>query len=94
LEEHKYVHKCRSKCESTTNQYIFWAHSKSTKLVNTSSSVLIIDSTYKINVYIMSLFKIVRVTSAVKTYFVGFAFMTSEERKKKGELHMSSTNIS
>ena len=37
------------------------------------------DSTYKINVCKMSLFEIVGVTSTEKTYYIGFAFLTSKK---------------
>lgn len=79
MEDNKYVYKCRSKYDSTIDQYIYWAHPKSIKLFNTFSTVLIIDSTHKTNVYWMSLFKVVRVTSFEKAYSVGFAFMTFEK---------------
>ncbi|AES60800.1 hypothetical protein MTR_1g071020 [Medicago truncatula] len=45
MEDNKYVYKCRSKYDSTIDQYIYWAHPKSIKLFNTFSTVLIIDST-------------------------------------------------
>jgi hypothetical protein len=63
LEDHKYVFKFITACESTTVHDIFWAHHKFVKLFNTFPTVLLIDSTYKINLCKMSLFQIVGETS-------------------------------
>jgi hypothetical protein len=52
---------------------------RSVKLSNNFPTVLIMDSTYKTNMYRMSLFEIVGVTSTDMTYSVGFAFMTAEK---------------
>ena len=77
LEENGYVHYIKEKPESQIVQDIFWTHPTSVKLFNNFPTVLIIDSTYKTNLYRMSLFEIVGVTSTYLTYSVGFAFMTS-----------------
>ena len=69
----------KRKKESQTVQDIFWTHPKSVKLFNNFPTVLIMDSTYKTNLYRMRLFKIVGVTSTYLTYSVGFAFMTLEK---------------
>ena len=79
LEENKYVYFIREKCESQIIQDIFWTHPTSLKLFNNFSNVLIMDSTYKTNLYRMPLFEIVRVTSTDMTYSIGFAFMTLEK---------------
>ena len=70
LEEKGYVYFIREKCEGQTLQDIFGTHPTSVKLM---------DSTYKTNLYRKPLFEIVRVTSTYLTYSVGFAFMTSEK---------------
>ncbi|XP_058783103.1 uncharacterized protein LOC131657758 [Vicia villosa] len=58
---------------------IFWTHSESIKLFNKFPNVLIIDSTYKTNKYLLSLLKIISVTSTEKSFSVGFAFLESEK---------------
>jgi len=79
LEENGYVYYIREKCESKTVQDIFWTHPTSVKLFNNFPTVLVMDFTYKTNLYRMPLFEIVGVTSTYLTYSVGFAFMTSEK---------------
>jgi len=74
LEESKYVYFIREKCDSHTIQEIFWTHPQSVKLFNNFPTVLIMDSTYKTNLYMMPLFEIVGVTSTDMTYSVGFAY--------------------
>ena len=48
-------------------------------MFNNFSTVLIMDSTYKTNLYKIPLFEIVGVISTYLTYSVGFAFMASEK---------------
>lgn len=60
---------------------IFWGHLDSIKLFNTFINVLIIDSTYKTNVYKLPLLEIVGVTSTEKTYYVGFVFLESKKKR-------------
>jgi len=56
LKECKYVLMCRSKCESTTVQDMFWGRLEYIMLFNTFPTVLIMDSTYKTDTYKMPLF--------------------------------------
>jgi len=79
LEENKYVYFIREKCDSHTIHDIFWTHPTSVKLFYNFPTVLIMDSTYKTNLYKMPLFEIVGVTSTDVTYSVGLAFMTVEK---------------
>jgi len=79
LEEKGYVYFIREKCVGQTLQDIFWTRPTSVKLFNNFLTVLIMNSTYKTNLYRMPLFEIVGVTSIYLTYSVGFAFMTSEK---------------
>jgi hypothetical protein len=67
LEKYEYVYFTRTNCEDTTLEDIFFAHLESINWLNTFPTVLIMDSTYKTNLYRMSLFKIVGVTSTNKT---------------------------
>jgi len=82
LEEHNYIYFSRTQSESTTIEDIFWAHPTSVKLFNNFSTVLVMDSTYKTNMYKMPMFEVVRVTSTDLTYLVGFGFVTHEKEEK------------
>jgi len=79
LEENKYVYFIREKCDNDTIQDIFCTHPQSVRLFNNFPTVLIMDSTYKTNVYRMPLFELVGVTSSDMTCSVDFAFMTAEK---------------
>jgi len=82
LEEHNYVYYSRTQSESTTIEDIFWAQPTSVKLFNNFPTVLIMDSTYKTNLYKMPMFEVVGVTSTDLTYSVGFGFVTHEKEEK------------
>jgi len=79
LEEHNYTYYSRTQSESTTIEDIFWAHPTSVKLFN--NFPLVMDSTYKTNLYKMPMFEVVRVTSIDLTYSVGFGFVTKEKEE-------------
>jgi len=79
LEDYKYVYLTIIQCEDSTIKDIFWAHPEYIKLFNDFSTVLIMDSTYKTNMYKMSLFEIVGFTSTNMTYYVAFSFLTVEK---------------
>jgi len=53
LEKHKYIYFTRTNCEETTLEDIFCAHMESINMLNTFLAVLVMDSTYKTNMYIM-----------------------------------------
>jgi hypothetical protein len=57
LEEHKYVYSTLANSEETTLEDIFFAHPESINMLNTFPTVLVMDSTYKINTYQMPLFE-------------------------------------
>lgn len=71
--------KKKKKSVTITVQEIFWARSKSIKLFNNFSIILIMNSTYKANMYIMPLFEIVGNTSTDMIYSIAFAFMMFEK---------------
>lgn len=73
LEEHKYVYFTRTNCEETNLKDIFFAHPGSINMLNTFPTVLVLDSTYKTNMYRIPLFEIVGVTSTNMTYCVSFS---------------------
>ena len=79
LEEHKYVYFIRTNCEETTPEDIFFAHPESINMLYTFTTVLVVDSTYKTNMYKMPLFETVSVTSTNMTYYVAFAFLAFEK---------------
>jgi len=81
LEEHNYVYFTRTQSESTTIEHIFGAHPTSVKLFNNFPTVLVMDSTYKTNMYRMPMFEMVRVTSIDLTYSVSFGFATHEKEE-------------
>jgi len=78
LEEHSYTYFSRTQSESNKIEDIFWAHRTSVKLFNNFPTVLVIDSTYKTNMYKMPMFEVVGVTSTDLTYSVGFGFEKEE----------------
>ncbi|XP_050908354.1 protein FAR-RED ELONGATED HYPOCOTYL 3-like [Lathyrus oleraceus] len=80
LDDNSYVSRYRTCEDEVTVRDIFWTHLDSIKLFNTFSTVLILDSTYKINKYRFPSLEIVGVTSIEKTYFVGFAILECEKR--------------
>jgi len=79
LEEHKYAYFSITNCEKTTLEDIFFAHLESINMLNTFPTVLVMNSTYKTNMYRMPLFENVGVTSTNMTYFVVFSFLASEK---------------
>jgi len=81
LEKHNYVYFSRTQSESTIIEVIFWAHPTSVKLFNNFSTVLIMVSTYKTNMYKMSMFETVWVISTDLTYSIGFGFVTHEKEE-------------
>jgi hypothetical protein len=78
-EDDKKIVRYLTQSESTTIEDIFWAHPTSVKLFNNFPTVLVMDSTYKTNMYKMPMFEIVGVTSTDLTYSVGFGFVTHEK---------------
>ncbi|XP_024628739.1 protein FAR1-RELATED SEQUENCE 5-like [Medicago truncatula] len=78
LVEHKYVYYTSCNSEETTLEDIFFAHPESIKLLNTFSTVLVMDSTYKTNNYQMLLFEIVGCSSTKMTYSIGLTFLHFE----------------
>ena len=58
--------------------HLFIVYEKSRNLLRQNPDVLIIDSTYKTNVYGMPLVNILGVTTLGTTFYVGFAFIVGE----------------
>ncbi|KAJ1407064.1 MULE transposase domain [Sesbania bispinosa] len=58
---------------------IVWTHPDALKLLNLFFIVLIIDTTYKTNKYMLPLLEVVGVTSTELTFSVAFAYMEQEK---------------
>ncbi|XP_057432547.1 uncharacterized protein LOC130725322 [Lotus japonicus] len=72
LEEDKYTHWSRSDEGSTVIRSLFWSHPVSIQLFNQFRTVVLIDSTYKTNKYMIPLLEIVGMTSIGYTYTIVF----------------------
>ncbi|MCI10649.1 FAR1-related protein [Trifolium medium] len=79
LVEGKYLYTHRVFPVTETLSDILWAHPDSVKLFNMFPTVLIMDSTYKTNKYLLPLLEFVGLTCTGKTYVMAFAFLTSEK---------------
>jgi hypothetical protein len=66
--------------DNNTNRLnrLFFAHHKGIELAQNYPEVLLIDATYKTNIYNMPLLHFAGVTPTGKNFSIGFAFMTSE----------------
>ncbi|KAI3873903.1 hypothetical protein MKW98_001552 [Papaver atlanticum] len=78
LTQYHYVEKHRSNEETGEVRDVFWAHPESTLLAKCFPSVLMVDSTCKINRFKKPLVHVVGVTSTGKYFTVAFAFMEAE----------------
>jgi len=79
LIENKYVYHCRKYLESGDVRDIFWVHPNGVKLFNTFSTVLVLDSTYTTNKYLLLLLEFVGVTSTKLTFSIAIVYMMSEK---------------
>ena len=57
---------------------IFWCHPDAMKLVNACNLVFLIDSTYKTNMYRLSLLDFVGVTPTWMTFSASFTYLEGE----------------
>ena len=79
LEEYKYYYMHR-RCEATAEvQDLFFAHPTSIELLRAFPQVLLMDCTYKTNIYRLPLLHIVGVTSTGLTFCVACAFLEAEK---------------
>ncbi|XP_050889051.1 uncharacterized protein LOC127094235 [Lathyrus oleraceus] len=79
LDDNSYVSRYRTCKDEVVVRDIFWTYPNYIKLFNMFPIMLILDSTYKTNEYILSLLEMVCVTSTDKTYSVGFSFLECEK---------------
>ncbi|KAH1193355.1 PKS-NRPS hybrid synthetase [Glycine max] len=77
LERDQYIHWHRLKDEDVVHD-IFWCHPDIVKLVNACNLVFLIDSTYKTNMYRLSLLDFVGVTPTWITFSVSFTYLEGE----------------
>ncbi|KAH1238358.1 hypothetical protein GmHk_08G023034 [Glycine max] len=75
LERDQYIHWHKIKDEDVVRD-IFWCHPDAVKLA--CNLVFLIDNTYKINQYRLSLLDFVGVTPTGTTFFAGFAYVEGE----------------
>ncbi|XP_057452011.1 protein FAR1-RELATED SEQUENCE 6-like [Lotus japonicus] len=78
LEEDRYTHWSRNEEGSTVIRTLFWAHPVSIQLFNQFPTVVLLDSTYKTNKYMIPLLEMVGMTSVGFTYTIGFGYMCNE----------------
>ncbi|XP_050889882.1 protein FAR-RED ELONGATED HYPOCOTYL 3-like [Lathyrus oleraceus] len=80
LDDNSYMSRYRTYEDGVTVRDIFWTHPDSIKVFNMFPTVLILNSTYKINKYRLPLLEMIGVTSTEKTYYVDFAFLECEKK--------------
>ncbi|XP_057418888.1 protein FAR1-RELATED SEQUENCE 6-like [Lotus japonicus] len=78
LEEDRYTHWSRTEEGSTVIRSLFWAHPVSIQLFNQFPTVVLLDSTYKTNKYMIPLLEMVGMTSVGFTYTISFGYMCNE----------------
>ncbi|KAK9098888.1 hypothetical protein Syun_025933 [Stephania yunnanensis] len=81
LEKNKWLSWHKKDPDTNVVTELFWSHPDSIKLVRCFPSVILMDCTYKRNMYRMPLLEIVGITSTHLTFSVGFAFLSSESHE-------------
>ncbi|KAJ4716771.1 FAR1-related sequence [Melia azedarach] len=78
LMKHTYIewHRCNEEMDCIKD--LFWAHPFAVGLLRSFPRVLIMDCTYKTNMYPFSLLEIIGVTSTELTFSIAFAYLESE----------------
>ena len=74
-----YVYWCRCEKVSNVMQDMIWTHPNLVKLVNSFNIIILMDSTYKMNKYRMSLLEVVGITSTGLTFSVAFCLLVAEK---------------
>lgn len=73
--------------------HVFVAHQTSVNLIHTYSWVIAMESTYKTNMYKMSLFEMVGMTSANMNFLIGYAIMKDETEESYRWVLEKLTNV-
>ncbi|XP_074297347.1 protein FAR1-RELATED SEQUENCE 5-like [Silene latifolia] len=76
--QHKYVHYCVTDRETEELTHVFMAHPEAIKMFQSYYYVVLIDSTYKTNLYGLPLVEMVGVTPIGKTFVIAYALMMHE----------------
>ncbi|KAK9750615.1 hypothetical protein RND81_02G208400 [Saponaria officinalis] len=76
-----YVHFWEANDDTTELKHIFMAHPSALMLLRAYLYVVIINSTYKTNLYKIPMVELVGVTPAGKTFMIGYAFVTHETKE-------------
>ena len=78
LKDHGYYHWHRSDGESNALGDVLFAHPKSTDLLRLFPHVLLMDATYRTNVYDVPLLEVVGMSSTGQNFHVAFGFIKNE----------------
>ena len=81
LHSNGYVHDYDTHPVTSKLEALFFVHPTSFKIWREFPHVIIIDATYKTNIYKMPFVEIVGVTSTRKTFCIAFAFISEEKEK-------------
>ncbi|GJU14208.1 FAR1-related sequence 5-like protein [Tanacetum coccineum] len=76
-----YVHDYDTHPVTNELEALFFVHPSSFKIWRAFPHVLIMDATYKTNIYKMPFVEIVGITSTSKTFCIAFAFISEEKEK-------------
>ena len=75
------LYKAENDIKNSPLTYLFIAHNKHIDLLIENFEVLIIDSTYKTNMFQMPLVNIIRKTGQNRSFFAGSIFIPGEKKK-------------
>ncbi|XP_074315243.1 protein FAR1-RELATED SEQUENCE 5-like [Silene latifolia] len=76
--QHKYVHYWVTDQETDELTHVFMSHPEDVKMFRSYYYVVLIDSTYKTNLYRLQLVEMVGVTSVGKSFVIAYALVTHE----------------
>ncbi|XP_074289543.1 PKS-NRPS hybrid synthetase cheA-like [Silene latifolia] len=76
--QHKYVHYWVTDQETEELTHVFMAHPEAVKMFRSYYYVVLIDSTYKTNLYCLPLVEMVGVTPVGKSFVIAYALVTHE----------------
>jgi hypothetical protein len=79
LSDGKYTYRTWLLSDNQTISDIFSSHPESIKMFKLFPIVVVMDSTYNTNKYMLHLLEFVRTTSTEQTLSIGFAFITAEK---------------
>ncbi|XP_074310066.1 protein FAR1-RELATED SEQUENCE 5-like [Silene latifolia] len=80
--QHKYVHYWVTDQETDELTHVFMAHPEAVKMFRSYYYVVLIDSTYKTNLYRLPLVEMVGVTPVGKSFVIAYALVTHESEDR------------